>query len=128
MREPRHLTILWTSTACYTDNFTFLRVLLLTCRITFTDRTGYRSLYSVWLQAGRPKGRSSSPDSVKNFLFSTSSRPALGSTQPRIQWEPGALSPGIKRPGRKTDHSTPTSAEVRKMWICTSTPPYVFMV
>jgi hypothetical protein len=30
--------------------------------------------------------------------------------------------------GSKTaDHSPPTSAEVKKMWIYTSTPPYVFM-
>jgi hypothetical protein len=36
--------------------------------------------------------RSSSPGRVKNFLFSMSSRPALGSTQPPIQWVPGALS------------------------------------
>jgi hypothetical protein len=27
-----------------------------------------------------------SPGKIKNFLFSTSSRPALGSTQPHIQW------------------------------------------
>jgi hypothetical protein len=35
---------------------------------------------------------------------------------------------GVKRPGRESDHSPPTSAEVKKMWICTSTPPYAFMV
>jgi hypothetical protein len=40
------------------------------------------------------RGRCSSPGRVKNFLLSTSSRPALGSTQPPIQWVPGALSPG----------------------------------
>jgi hypothetical protein len=39
-------------------------------------------------EAGRPKGRSSSPGKVKNLLFSTMSRPALGSTQPLIQWVP----------------------------------------
>jgi hypothetical protein len=33
----------------------------------------------------------------------------------------------IMRQGRETDHSPPTSAEVKKMWIYTSTPPYVFM-
>jgi hypothetical protein len=27
---------------------------------------------------------------------------------------PGALSPGVKRPGREVDHSPPTSAEVKK--------------
>jgi hypothetical protein len=31
---------------------------------------------------------------VKNFLFSKSFRSALRSTQPPIQWVPGALSPG----------------------------------
>jgi hypothetical protein len=34
---------------------------------------------------------------------------------------------GVKRPEREADHSPPTSAEVKKMWISTSTPPYVFM-
>jgi hypothetical protein len=39
-----------------------------------------------------------------------SSRPALGPTQPPIQWVPGFLSPGVKRTGREADHSLPTSA------------------
>jgi hypothetical protein len=34
--------------------------------------------------------------SYKNYHFSMSSRPALGSTRPPIQWVPGALSPGVK--------------------------------
>jgi hypothetical protein len=59
---------------------------------------------------------SSSTSSVKNFHFSISSRPALGSTQPPIKWVPG-LFPGVKRQGREADHSPPTSAEVMKMWI-----------
>jgi hypothetical protein len=67
------------------------------------------------------------PGGVKNFLFSRSSRTALRSTQPPIQRVPGALSPGVKRPGREVDHSPPTSAELKKMWIYTTTPPYVFM-
>jgi hypothetical protein len=46
---------------------------------------------------------------------------------PSIQWVPGALPPGVKRQGREADHSSPTSAEVTKMLIYTSTPPYVFM-
>jgi hypothetical protein len=68
-----------------------------------------------------------SPGRVKNFLFSMSSRPALESTQPPIQWVPGALSPWVERPGREADHSPPTSAEVNEMWIYTSTPLYAFM-
>jgi hypothetical protein len=71
--------------------------------------------------------QSSSPGRAKNFLFSASSRLALGPTQLRIQWVTGSLSPGVKRPGREAGHSPPTSAEVKKMWVYTSTPPSVFM-
>jgi hypothetical protein len=81
-----------------------------------------RSQYSDWLLAGRPRGRSLSPGEVKNFYFSKSSRLALGSAQIPIQWVPGAFSLGVKRPGREVDHSPPTSADVKKMWIYTSTP------
>jgi hypothetical protein len=35
---------------------------------------------------------------------------------------------GVKRPGCEADHSPPTSAMAKKMWICTSTSSYVFMV
>jgi hypothetical protein len=31
------------------------------------------------------------------FLLAPASRPALGPTQPHIQWVPGVLSPGVKR-------------------------------
>jgi hypothetical protein len=75
-----------------------------------------------------PWGRSSSRGRFKNYFFSTSSRPALGSAQPPIQWISGALSPVVKRPGRESDHSIPASAEVKKIWIYTSTPSYTFMV
>jgi hypothetical protein len=48
-------------------------------------------------------------------------------TQPPIQWVPGTLSPGAKRPRREADHSPSTSVEIQQMWLYTSTPPYVFM-
>jgi hypothetical protein len=83
---------------------------------------GQRSRYSDYLRAGRLRDRSSSPSTVKNFLFSASSRPALGSTKSPIQWVPGTLSWGVQRPGRETHHSPPASAEVKKIWIYTSTP------
>jgi hypothetical protein len=38
-----------------------------------------------------------------------------------------AIFPGVKLPEREADHSPPTSVEVKKMWIYTATPPYVFM-
>jgi hypothetical protein len=56
-----------------------------------------------------------------------SSRPALGPTQPPVQWVPGALSPWVKRQAREADHLPPASAEVKKMWIRTIAPPYAFM-
>jgi hypothetical protein len=54
---------------------------------------------------------------LRIFLFTTAStRPALGPTQPPIQWVPGALSLGVKRPRREAEHSPPSSAEV-KGWV-----------
>jgi hypothetical protein len=46
-------------------------------------------------------------------LYCTGSRPALGPTQPPIQWVPVAFSPRVKRPGSGADHSHPSSAEVK---------------
>jgi hypothetical protein len=43
-------------------------------------------------------------------LFSSPQRPdpVLGPTQPPIQWVPGSLSSGVKRPGREADHWPPS--------------------
>jgi hypothetical protein len=57
-----------------------------------------------------------------------SSRPALGPTQHSIKWVPGAVSPGVKQPGREADHSPPTNAEVKKMWIYIYTSPAFYGV
>jgi hypothetical protein len=55
------------------------------------------------------------------------STPALGPTQPPVQWVTGALSLGIKWPGHEAEHTLPSSAEVKNVWSCISTPPYVFL-
>jgi len=57
------------------------------------------------------------------FLFTTVSRPAVGPTHPCIQWIPGALSLGVKRPGREAGHSSPTRVKVKNMWSYTFAPP-----
>jgi hypothetical protein len=53
---------------------------------------------------------------LRIFFFTTTSRTALGPTQPPIQLVPGALSLGVKRPGREADHSPPSSAKVKE-WV-----------
>jgi hypothetical protein len=54
-----------------------------------------------------------SPQREEIFLYSTAFKPAPGPIHPPIQWVLGALSPGVKRPGREADHSPPSSAEVK---------------
>jgi hypothetical protein len=56
-------------------------------------------------------GRGSNPGGGRNFPHL--SRPALGPTQPPVQWVP-ALSLGKERPGRDADPSPPSSAVVMK--------------
>jgi hypothetical protein len=52
------------------------------------------------------------------------SRIFISPRRPDRFWGPPDLlyngHPGAKRPGREADHSPPTSAEVKKMWIYTS--------
>jgi hypothetical protein len=38
-----------------------------------------------------------SPAGAEDFPLTSVSRPALGPTQPPVQWVPGVLSPGVKR-------------------------------
>jgi hypothetical protein len=54
------------------------------------------------------------PAEAEIFLFTIASRTALGPIQPPIQWVPGDLSLGVKRPRREADHSPPCSAEVKE--------------
>jgi hypothetical protein len=61
---------------------------------------------------------------VGSRIFSSPRRPDW------LWGSPNLLSngyPGVKRQGRVAAHSPPASAEVKKMWIYTSTPPYAFM-
>jgi hypothetical protein len=66
------------------------------------------------------------PTGTGNFFFTTASRPALGPTQPPIQWVPGAPL-GVKRQEREADHSPPSSSQVENAWGYTYTPQYAFM-
>jgi hypothetical protein len=52
--------------------------------IALSEEPGQHRRCSDWLRAGRPRGQSSSPGRVNNFLFSASSRPTVGFIQPRL--------------------------------------------
>jgi hypothetical protein len=91
----------------------------------------YRSRDSVvgiatgCLLAGRPRGRSSSPGKVKNFVHVQTGTEAHPASCPLGT---GGSFPGVKASGgREVDPSPPTSAEVKKLWIYISTPPYAFL-
>jgi hypothetical protein len=70
----------------------------------------------VRLQAGRPEFESR--HGQRDFLFATAYRSSLGPTEVPIQWVPGVLSPRVKRPVPKADHSPPFSAEIKNVWSC----------
>jgi hypothetical protein len=59
-------------------------------------------------------------------FFSSPPRPDRAH-QPPIQWVPGALSLGVKRPGREANQSPPSSAEVKYEWALPPLPLYPFM-
>jgi hypothetical protein len=93
--------------------YVFMARCLIKCRIRLygrsRDSSAVQSCATAWMTGGL------SPGGGWEFLSSpTKSRPVLGPTQPPIPWLPGALSLGLKRPGRGADHSPPSSAEVKE--------------
>jgi hypothetical protein len=107
------------------DAITTIIVIIIIVKITFLLERGWRNRYDDWIRV-RLQG-SSGAGRVKNFLFTSSWRQTLGPTQPPFHWVPAKISPGEKRLGREADYLPPTSAEVKKTCVYTSSPPYVFM-
>jgi hypothetical protein len=62
---------------------------------------------------GLQDGQGLIPSRGKIFLFSTTSRPTLGPTQPLIQWVQWALSVGVKQGRHEADHSPPSCSVVK---------------
>jgi hypothetical protein len=90
MWEPRRLTTLWAFTACYRDSFTFFNLtegrirdngISIATSYELDDRG-----VTIWVP-------------MRSRIFSTSSRPALGFTQPPIQWTRGGYFPRVKAGG-----------------------------
>jgi len=72
-----------------------------------------------WMIGGEPLKR------LGIFFFTTTSRPALRTTQPSIQWVPGALSQWVKQPVSEADHSPLSSAKVKKCMELYHHSPYM---
>jgi hypothetical protein len=51
-----------------------------------------------------------------NFSLNHRVQNTSGAHSASIQWVPGALSLGVKRPGSEADYSPPSSAEVKE-WV-----------
>jgi hypothetical protein len=77
-------------------------------------------VYKDGLVAGRPGFDSRQGQNI--FLYSTVSKPPLGTIQSPIQWVPAALSPGVKLPGREVDYSPPSNVEVENFGAIPSLP------
>jgi hypothetical protein len=60
------------------------------------------------------------------FLFVIMSRLAVGPIQSLLQWEPAALSKGVKQTKHEANHSLLSSAEDKKEWSYTSTLSHIF--
>jgi hypothetical protein len=52
------------------------------------------------------------PAEARDFFFEVS-RPVLRPSRPPMQWVPGVVSLGVERPGRESDYSPPSNAEMR---------------
>jgi hypothetical protein len=78
--------------------------------------------------AGRQRSRSSCLDNGQEFSVLQVVQSGSGAYTASPPVGTGDFSSGIKRPGREAGHSPPTSAEVKKTFVCTSTPPYTFVV
>jgi hypothetical protein len=67
------------------------------------------------------------PIGTRGITVNKASRPTLDSTYPRTEWVMGALSPGVKQPGRKSDHKPLSSDEIKNDWSYISLSPYSFV-
>jgi hypothetical protein len=102
----------------YVREWAMPKIIAMHCTAVFS---GSRDKSVYWLGYGLPD-RVSIPGRAGIFRFVITSEPAVGPTQPPIQW-----TPEISFLGCKTDDSHLSVSEVKNAWSYTSTPTYIFM-
>jgi hypothetical protein len=102
----------------------FLLFICLNYDTVSTEEVMHKYLIGLFLQP-RTIGRSRfDPRQGQIFLLAPASRPALGPTQPPIQWVPGVLAPGVKQGRRVTLTTHPHLVpRLRMSRNYTSSPP-----
>lgn len=89
------------------------------CRSWDSVFSGLASLY-----AGRLRSSSLIFCRNKIFLVCKETRLALGPTQLPIEWVPGTVSLGVKWQEQGYDHTSPSNADIKNDWRCTSIPSW----
>jgi hypothetical protein len=84
-------------------------------------RAGMAQWYSAGLRAGWLGVRV--PAGAGNFSLNHRIQIGSGAHPASYPMDIGGSFLGVKRPGRKADHSPPSSSEVKNAWTHTSTPP-----
>jgi len=74
------------------------------------------------LRAGPPAGTREGCFPLRHRVQSNS-----WAHQPSYEMGTSDLSPGVKRPSREANHSSPSTVEVKNAWSYNSTPQHVFM-
>jgi hypothetical protein len=76
-----------------------------------------------WLGHGLLDPNFESRHEQELYVFSKTSRPAVGFTHRPIEWVPWALSTKVTESARKANLSPLYTNEAKNLWTYTSTPP-----
>jgi hypothetical protein len=111
MWEPRRLTTLWASTACYRDSFT-LKQYQITGDISVDISMGYGM-----------DDQGSIPGKARDFSLLHSVQTDSGAHPASYKIDTGGSVTGIKQPGLESDNSPPRS-RMLKLYLHSPTHPH----